>query len=111
MAAQGVKIAAKDLDKAVGTACNCCLPYLALLTLSHWCLQVAGLPLTVAHHDYELEVLKKDAVVQLKATLNAVRTVEEGVCVQVPPLLASNPSTLTLCLSNPRRRPLAPWRL
>ena len=71
--AQGVKIAAKDLDKAV-----------------------AGLPLTVAHHKYELEVLKQDAVKQLAATLNAVRTVEEGVVVQVSQEL---PSALRLSLA------------
>jgi translation initiation factor 5B len=62
-AAQGVKIAARDLDKAV-----------------------AGLPLMVARHEYEVPALVEDARSRLQATLNAIRTVDEGVVVQASTL-------------------------
>ncbi|EGD81768.1 eukaryotic translation initiation factor 5B [Salpingoeca rosetta] len=62
-AAQGVKIAGKNLEKAV-----------------------AGLPLYVAHTPEEEEVYKEEAERLLEDTLNAIKTVEKGVCVQASTL-------------------------
>lgn len=62
-ASQGVKIAGKNLEKAV-----------------------AGLPLFVAHSPEEVEVLKDEAERLLADTLNSIKTVEKGVCVQASTL-------------------------
>ncbi|KAL3093232.1 hypothetical protein niasHT_022682 [Heterodera trifolii] len=61
--AQGVKILAKGLEKAI-----------------------AGLPLYVATTEEELEVLKEDAEVQLKHALMAIKKKSEGVYVQASTL-------------------------
>lgn len=63
VAAQGVKIAAKDLDKAV-----------------------AGLPMFVAESPDEIEYLSEKCDALLDDTLNAIRTVDKGVSVQASTL-------------------------
>eukprot|EP00056_Hartaetosiga_gracilis_P000844 m.40842 g.40842 ORF g.40842 m.40842 type:complete len:1172 (+) comp10383_c0_seq1:31-3546(+) len=63
VAAQGVKVAGKSFEKAI-----------------------AGLPLFVAHDDDEIEVYKEDAERLLQETLNAIKTVDKGVCVQASTL-------------------------
>lgn len=62
-AAQGVKISARDLDKAV-----------------------AGTPLLVAHNDAEIEVLREEQEERLETALKSIKTVDEGVCVQASTL-------------------------
>ncbi|XP_063809440.1 eukaryotic translation initiation factor 5B isoform X2 [Pseudophryne corroboree] len=63
LAAQGVKILGKDLEKAL-----------------------AGLPLLVAHKDDEIPVLKDELIHELKQTLNAIKLEEKGVYVQASTL-------------------------
>uniref|UniRef100_UPI00358E32CC eukaryotic translation initiation factor 5B-like isoform X2 n=1 Tax=Myxine glutinosa TaxID=7769 RepID=UPI00358E32CC len=63
MAAQGVKIIAKDLEKTL-----------------------AGLPLRVAYHDDEIAVLRDEVVNELKNTLNSIKLAEHGVYVQASTL-------------------------
>jgi translation initiation factor 5B len=62
-AAQGVKIAAKDLDKAI-----------------------AGLNLLVAHQQDEVEVLKEEIQHRLQSALTAIKLSERGVFVQASTL-------------------------
>ncbi|KAK2719853.1 hypothetical protein QYM36_005359, partial [Artemia franciscana] len=62
-AAQGVKIAAKDLDKAI-----------------------AGLSVLVAHRQDETEVLKEEVSQELKKTLSRIQCQERGVYVQASTL-------------------------
>ncbi|CEF64613.1 Eukaryotic translation initiation factor 5B [Strongyloides ratti] len=61
--AQGVKILAKNLEKAV-----------------------AGLPLFVANREDEIEILKEDAETQLEKALTAIKRKPEGVYVQASTL-------------------------
>ncbi|XP_029460645.1 eukaryotic translation initiation factor 5B [Rhinatrema bivittatum] len=63
VAAQGVKILGKDLEKTL-----------------------AGLPLLVAHRDDEIPVLKDELIHELKQTLNAIKLEEKGVYVQASTL-------------------------
>ncbi|XP_073208409.1 eukaryotic translation initiation factor 5B isoform X2 [Lepidochelys kempii] len=63
MAAQGVKILGKDLEKTL-----------------------AGLPLLVAHKEDEIPVLKDELIHELKQTLNAIKLEEKGVYVQASTL-------------------------
>lgn len=63
LAAQGVKILGKDLEKTL-----------------------AGLPLLVAHKDDEIPVLKDELIHELKQTLNAIKLEEKGVYVQASTL-------------------------
>uniref|UniRef100_A0A8C4QZ68 Eukaryotic translation initiation factor 5B n=1 Tax=Eptatretus burgeri TaxID=7764 RepID=A0A8C4QZ68_EPTBU len=63
VAAQGVKIIAKDLEKTL-----------------------AGLPLRVAYHDDEIAVLRDEVVNELKNTLNSIKLEEHGVYVQASTL-------------------------
>ncbi|CAM9453307.1 unnamed protein product [Lampetra fluviatilis] len=63
VAAQGVKIIAKDLEKAL-----------------------AGLPLLVACHDDEVPVLRDEMENELKQTLSAIKLEERGVYVQASTL-------------------------
>ncbi|KAM4701028.1 eukaryotic translation initiation factor 5B isoform 2-T2 [Discoglossus pictus] len=63
LAAQGVKILGKDLEKAL-----------------------AGLPLLVAHKEDEIPVLKDELIHELKQTLNAIKLEEKGVYVQASTL-------------------------
>ncbi|XP_066433204.1 eukaryotic translation initiation factor 5B isoform X1 [Eleutherodactylus coqui] len=63
LAAQGVKILGKDLEKTL-----------------------AGLPLLVAHKDDEIAVLKDELIHELKQTLNAIKLEEKGVYVQASTL-------------------------
>ncbi|XP_018418869.1 PREDICTED: eukaryotic translation initiation factor 5B [Nanorana parkeri] len=63
LAAQGVKILGKDLEKAL-----------------------AGLPLLVAHKDDEIPVLRDELIHELKQTLNAIKLEEKGVYVQASTL-------------------------
>ena len=62
-AAQGVKIAAKELDKAI-----------------------AGLNLLVAKHEDEVEILKQEVARELKSTLGRIKLAEKGVYVQASTL-------------------------
>jgi len=62
-AAQGVKIAAKDLEKTI-----------------------AGLSVRVANHPDEVDILKEEAVNDLKAALNAIKLKPLGVFVQASTL-------------------------
>lgn len=62
-AAQGLKIAAKDLESAV-----------------------AGLPLVVAHHKDEVSVLMEEAASRLKSSLNAIKLASSGIAVQASTL-------------------------
>lgn len=61
--AQGVKIAGKDLDKAI-----------------------AGLQLLVAHHPDEIEILKDEVNRSLQDAMNAIKLAERGVYVQASTL-------------------------
>lgn len=61
--AQGVKIAGKDLDKAI-----------------------AGLQLLVAHHPDEIEILKEEVNRSLQDAMNAIKLAERGVYVQASTL-------------------------
>uniref|UniRef100_A0A8B9EXV0 Eukaryotic translation initiation factor 5B n=1 Tax=Amazona collaria TaxID=241587 RepID=A0A8B9EXV0_9PSIT len=63
VAAQGVKILGKDLEKTL-----------------------AGLPLLVAHKEDEVPVLKDELIHELKQTLNAIKLEEKGVYVQASTL-------------------------
>ncbi|KAM4045949.1 eukaryotic translation initiation factor 5B isoform 2-T2 [Anomaloglossus baeobatrachus] len=63
LAAQGVKILGKDLEKTL-----------------------AGLPLLVAHKDDEVPVLRDELIHELKQTLNAIKLEEKGVYVQASTL-------------------------
>ncbi|KAE8625574.1 hypothetical protein XENTR_v10006323 [Xenopus tropicalis] len=63
IAAQGVKILGKDLEKAL-----------------------AGLPLLVAHSEDEIPVLRDELIHELKQTLNAIKLEEKGVYVQASTL-------------------------
>ncbi|XP_030057275.1 eukaryotic translation initiation factor 5B [Microcaecilia unicolor] len=63
LAAQGVKILGKDLEKTL-----------------------AGLPLLVAHREDEVPVLKDELIHELKQTLNAIKLEEKGVYVQASTL-------------------------
>uniref|UniRef100_A0A8C0GAN1 Eukaryotic translation initiation factor 5B n=1 Tax=Chelonoidis abingdonii TaxID=106734 RepID=A0A8C0GAN1_CHEAB len=63
IAAQGVKILGKDLEKTL-----------------------AGLPLLVAHKEDEIPVLKDELIHELKQTLNAIKLEEKGVYVQASTL-------------------------
>ncbi|NWR73971.1 IF2P factor, partial [Centropus unirufus] len=63
VAAQGVKILGKDLEKTL-----------------------AGLPLLVAYKDDEVPVLKDELIHELKQTLNAIKLEEKGVYVQASTL-------------------------
>ncbi|XP_077199626.1 eukaryotic translation initiation factor 5B isoform X2 [Paroedura picta] len=63
IAAQGVKILGKDLEKTL-----------------------AGLPLLVAYKDDEIPVLKDELIHELKQTLNAIKLEEKGVYVQASTL-------------------------
>uniref|UniRef100_A0A8D0GY55 Eukaryotic translation initiation factor 5B n=1 Tax=Sphenodon punctatus TaxID=8508 RepID=A0A8D0GY55_SPHPU len=63
IAAQGVKILGKDLEKTL-----------------------AGLPLLVAHKEDEIPVLKDEFIHELKQTLNAIKLEEKGVYVQASTL-------------------------
>ncbi|XP_075772977.1 eukaryotic translation initiation factor 5B [Pelodiscus sinensis] len=63
IAAQGVKILGKDLEKTL-----------------------AGLPLLVAHQEDEIPVLKDELIHELKQTLNAIKLEEKGVYVQASTL-------------------------
>ncbi|CAI9572302.1 unnamed protein product, partial [Staurois parvus] len=63
LAAQGVKILGKDLEKTL-----------------------AGLPLLVAHKEDEIPVLKDELIHELKQTLNAIKLEEKGVYVQASTL-------------------------
>ncbi|XP_062982344.1 eukaryotic translation initiation factor 5B [Elgaria multicarinata webbii] len=63
IAAQGVKILGKDLEKTL-----------------------AGLPLLVAYKDDEVSVLKDELIHELKQTLNAIKLEEKGVYVQASTL-------------------------
>ncbi|XP_075446594.1 eukaryotic translation initiation factor 5B isoform X2 [Ascaphus truei] len=63
LAAQGVKILGKDLEKAL-----------------------AGLPLLVAHKEDEIPVLRDELIHELKQTLNAIKLEEKGVYVQASTL-------------------------
>ncbi|XP_056411937.1 eukaryotic translation initiation factor 5B [Hyla sarda] len=63
LAAQGVKILGKDLEKTL-----------------------AGLPLLVAHKDDEIPVLRDELIHELKQTLNAIKLEEKGVYVQASTL-------------------------
>ncbi|XP_053162190.1 eukaryotic translation initiation factor 5B isoform X2 [Hemicordylus capensis] len=63
VAAQGVKILGKDLEKTL-----------------------AGLPLLVAYKDDEIPVLKDELIHELKQTLNAIKLEEKGVYVQASTL-------------------------
>nr|XP_033806544.1 eukaryotic translation initiation factor 5B isoform X2 [Geotrypetes seraphini] len=63
LAAQGVKILGKDLEKTL-----------------------AGLPLLVAHREDEIPVLKDELIHELKQTLNAIKLEEKGVYVQASTL-------------------------
>merc|ERR1711962_220808 len=62
-AAQGVKIAAKELEKVI-----------------------AGLSVRVAYHPDEVEILKREADSDLKNALNAIKTKDRGVFVQASTL-------------------------
>ncbi|KAM5182010.1 eukaryotic translation initiation factor 5B isoform 2-T2 [Mantella aurantiaca] len=63
LAAQGVKILGKDLEKTL-----------------------AGLPLLVAHKEDEIPVLRDELIHELKQTLNAIKLEEKGVYVQASTL-------------------------
>ncbi|XP_018105286.1 eukaryotic translation initiation factor 5B isoform X2 [Xenopus laevis] len=63
LAAQGVKIIGKDLEKAL-----------------------AGLPILVAHSEDEIPVLRDELIHELKQTLNAIKLEEKGVYVQASTL-------------------------
>ncbi|XP_072269455.1 eukaryotic translation initiation factor 5B isoform X2 [Pyxicephalus adspersus] len=63
LAAQGVKILGKDLEKTL-----------------------AGLPLMVAHKEDEIPVLRDELIHELKQTLNAIKLEEKGVYVQASTL-------------------------
>ncbi|XP_041438309.1 eukaryotic translation initiation factor 5B isoform X2 [Xenopus laevis] len=63
LAAQGVKILGKDLEKTL-----------------------AGLPLLVAHSEDEIPVLRDELIHELKQTLNAIKLEEKGVYVQASTL-------------------------
>ncbi|XP_078514139.1 eukaryotic translation initiation factor 5B isoform X2 [Lissotriton helveticus] len=63
MAAQGVKILGKDLEKTL-----------------------AGLPLLVAHREDEIPVLRDELIHELKQTLSAIKLEEKGVYVQASTL-------------------------
>ncbi|KAM3934038.1 eukaryotic translation initiation factor 5B isoform 2-T2 [Leptodactylus fuscus] len=63
IAAQGVKILGKDLEKTL-----------------------AGLPLLVAHKEDEIPVLRDELIHELKQTLNAIKLEEKGVYVQASTL-------------------------
>lgn len=62
-AAQGVKIAAKELDSAV-----------------------AGLPLVVAYAKDEIPILKDEAAARLKSSLNSIKLAKSGIAVQASTL-------------------------